>query len=68
MSSSDNSTTEVNKPSWIPEGYQLFIGPDGKEYLMPDFAIPALDQELKAEAMKNSLNASNAVGTVSILS
>ena len=67
MNSSDNTTPIVNIPSWIPEGYQLIVGPDGKEYIMPDFAIPALEQEVQAEAKKSSLNASNALGTVSNL-
>ena len=67
MNSSDNTTPNVNIPSWIQEGYQLIVGPDGKEYIMPDFAIPALEQDLQAEAKKNSLNASKAVGTVSNL-
>ena len=67
MNSSDNTTPDVNIPSWILEGYQLIVGPDGKEYIMPDFAILAVEQELQAEAKKSSFNASNALGTVSNL-
>ena len=67
MQSNDKSkpfdSQEVDT-SWIPDGYQLIIGPDGKEYIMPDFAIPALDDQVRADRIKKKLKVSNAAGTV----
>jgi len=40
----------------IPEGFTVHVGPGGKEYLVPQYMIPALDQAFAAYHHKAELN------------
>lgn len=62
-SSAISNKTEVN--TWIPQGYQLVVGPDNAKYIVPEFIIPALRQDYETEEMKKRLLVTNAAGTVS---
>jgi hypothetical protein len=63
--------------SWIPEGYVTVAGPDGKDYLVPEFMVPTLHQSFEAYRKKVSfeayrkkvdLGAHSAAGSVSVFS
>jgi hypothetical protein len=59
------SSSDSNADPWIPEGYVCVVGPDEKEYLLPEFMLPALQQDCEANKKKADLNVSRASGTVS---
>lgn len=40
----------------IPEGFTVRVGPGDKEYLVPQYMIPALDQAFAAYHHKTDLN------------
>ena len=44
----------------IPEGFTVRVGPGDKEYLVPQYMIPALDQAFAAYHHKTDLNVLNA--------
>jgi hypothetical protein len=52
--------------SWIPDGYVTAAGPDGNQYLVPDFMVQSLHQTLEAHRMKVDLGVDNAAGSVSV--
>jgi hypothetical protein len=51
--------------SWIPKGFVFVTGPDNELYIVPEFMVPALDQEYNAKQKKLELRASSAPGSVS---
>jgi hypothetical protein len=68
MQSSDPSTSRVsqnNDESWIPEGFVQLTGPNDEKYIMPEFMVPALDQDYKSHCKGVELKAWSAKGTVS---
>lgn len=52
--------------TWIPEGYVTTVGPDGKDYLVPEFMVPTLHQSFEAYRKKIDLGVYNAAGSVSL--
>lgn len=50
--------------AWVPDGFVPVVGPDGNNYLVPGFMVPALKQEYQA-TQKKDVNAMGASGTVS---
>ena len=65
-STTDNNLSPIEtEPTWIPEGYVVVMGPDGKEYVVPEFFIPALQQNLEGNEKKGKLEIDKAAGTVS---
>jgi hypothetical protein len=65
MSSTLQSASQADIPAWIPEGYVLLSGPDGKNYIVPDFFVHALDHNLDSYRKKEDLKIERAAGTVS---
>lgn len=69
--SSSNATSSfhvsLSDDSWIPEGYVLVVGPNNKNYIVPDFILPALKQDYLAAARKEEIMAFSAPGTVSCI-
>jgi hypothetical protein len=68
MQSNETSTIWVpirDGESWIPDGFVLVIGPDQKEYILPDFLLPDLDQSFNARQRAKDIKASSGAGTVS---
>jgi hypothetical protein len=63
--SSSSGKDQPSNTSWIPGGFQTVIGPDNKEYIVPDFLFPALQQRFLATKEKIDLDAFSAPGTVS---
>lgn len=53
--------------SWLPEGFVFVTGPDNEIYIVPEFMVPALDQNYNAKQKKLELRASSAPGSVSHL-
>jgi hypothetical protein len=53
------------KNTWIPEGYVRVTGPDGDNYVVPEFMVPALHQTCESYKKKRDLDAFNAAGSVS---
>ena len=65
----DSSPTVVgiqSDDSWIPDGFILVVGPDGKKYIVPEFMVTALDQDYHSDKKKEELKSFSAAGTVSI--
>ena len=52
--------------SWIPEGYVTVAGPDGKDYLVPEFMVPTIHQSFDGYRKKLDLGVQNAAGSVSV--
>jgi hypothetical protein len=52
--------------TWIPEGYVLVVGPNEIKYIVPEFILPALDQDFHAGVRKEKIGAFRAPGTVSL--
>ena len=61
------NTNESNKlnNTWLPDGFALVIGPDNKEYIMPELLIPDLVQIYKSEEKKQKYLIPQARGIVS---
>jgi hypothetical protein len=57
----------VEDPSWIPEGYIHIRGPDARRYVVPEFFVPTLHQNLDAYQKKDKLDVDKAAGTVSLI-
>ena len=60
-SSIENMPQNIEEPNAatlteIPEGFTLRVGPRDKEYLVPQYMIPALDQAFAAYHHKTDLN------------
>jgi hypothetical protein len=51
--------------TWIPDGFVELIGPNDEKYILPEFMLPALDQDYKSDCKKVELKASSGKGTVS---
>jgi hypothetical protein len=74
MASSSKKTLESTPSknegdkSWIPDGYVTVAGPDGKNYLVPEFMVPTLHQSFEAYRKKVDLGAHSAAGSVSVFS
>ncbi|KAF8802329.1 hypothetical protein BYT27DRAFT_7215423 [Phlegmacium glaucopus] len=49
--------------NWIPEGYVLIIGPDDKEYVVPEFMVPALHQMFDGYRKKVDLDVFRGAGS-----
>ena len=56
-----SSTTIAN----IPDGYTIGTGPDGQQYLVPQFMVPDLDQAFASYRSKTVLDVSNSPAGVS---
>jgi hypothetical protein len=52
--------------SWIPEGYLAVNGPNNQCYVVPDFFVAALHQNLDAQQEKCFFDFGKAAGTVSL--
>ncbi|KAF8186705.1 hypothetical protein BJ912DRAFT_927057 [Pholiota molesta] len=52
-----NSAPGIVLPT-VPNGFSVATGPDDKEYLVPDFLLPALQQEFDAWQMRVALRCS----------
>jgi len=52
--------------SWIPEGYVTVAGPDGNNYIVPEFMVPTLHQSFEGYRKKVDLGVNTAAGSVSI--
>ena len=55
-------TTKIQN---IPDGFTVGISPDGKQYLVPQYMVPALDQAFASYRSKEDLGVVNAPGGVS---
>jgi len=55
----------INDP-WIPEGFVLVVDPDNKQYIVPEFMVPDLDQQFHAKKKRKELMADEASDSVSI--
>lgn len=69
MTSSCPSSLQISNKkddSWIPEGYVLLLGPDDEKYVVPEFMVPALNQDYHSKNVKEDLKVSSSKGTVSI--
>jgi hypothetical protein len=62
--SSPVSEIEIDDP-WIPKGFLQIEGPDNRQYIMPEFMYPALQQQCDAHQKKKDLDAFGASGSVS---
>jgi len=51
-----NEETQASILTEIPEGFTVRVGPGGREYLVPQYMIPALDQAFAAYHHKAELN------------
>ena len=49
----------------IPDGYTIGTGPDGQQYLVPQFMVPDLDQAFASYRSKTVLDVSNSPAGVS---
>ena len=62
-------STQQSKPSTtittIPDGFMISTVPNGQQYLVPQFMVPALDQAFVAYQHKWDLDVSNVQGGVS---
>ena len=54
------------KKSWIPEGYVTVAGPDGQNYIVPEFMVPTLHHSFEGYRKKVDFGVHNAAGSVSI--
>lgn len=67
-----SSTINRNVPrvegdaSWIPEGYIVVTGPDDQRYVVPQYFVSALHQNLDGHREKDKLEIEKAAGTVCI--
>lgn len=52
--------------SWLPEGFVFVTGPDNEIYIVPEFMVPALDQNYNAKQKKLEIRASSAPGPGSV--
>lgn len=66
LKTSPSKNENEGDKSWIPEGYVTVAGPDGKEYLVPEFMVPTLHQSFEAYRRKVDLGVHIAAGSVSI--
>ncbi|KIM35092.1 hypothetical protein M413DRAFT_14730 [Hebeloma cylindrosporum] len=55
-----DTTQDENPSSSTPNGFTMGVTPDGKEYLVPQYIVPALDQAFSAYQTKAQLGVSNA--------
>lgn len=60
------SRSEEDNDPWIPEGYEEVIGPNGKNYIIPEFMTPAFQQDYQAKDQKADFDTFCAAGSVSI--
>lgn len=51
----------------IPDGFAALIGPNGDQYIVPEFMIPATHQAFEAYHKQIELDVANAEGCVSSL-
>ena len=59
------TTNNATSLSTIPAGYTIGTAPDGKEYLVPSYMVPALDQAFASYQHKINLGVPAAAGGVS---
>jgi hypothetical protein len=62
---STSENTSKSEKTWAPEGFVSVVGPDDKEYMVPDFMVPALRQQYQTKKNREDLNAMGGLGTVS---
>jgi hypothetical protein len=48
--------TKSSKMSSVPDGFTMGVGPDDQAYLVPQYLVPALDQEFDAYHSKAKLD------------
>jgi hypothetical protein len=58
----------IRENGWIPEGFVLLVGPNNENYILPEFMVPALDQDFHSNKKKKKLRAYESSGTVSLYS
>jgi hypothetical protein len=42
----------IRENGWIPEGFVLLVGPNNENYILPEFMVPALDQDFHSNKKK----------------
>lgn len=62
---STQSPTKSKANDWLPEGYVVALDPEDREYIVPEFMVPALHQAYAGYRHKKNLNAFGAPGSVS---
>lgn len=63
-----SNTDECSKHNFtVPDGYIIINGPDNQKFLVPEFMVPALQQNLDANQKKQDLDVFQAAGSVSKL-
>jgi hypothetical protein len=60
------STSNESDTTWVPDGYVRLEGPGYKTYIVPEFMVPALDQDYHSNKKKDELKVVYAKGTVSL--
>jgi hypothetical protein len=64
-----NAPSTSNEPenTWVPDGYIRITSPENEEtYIVPEFMVPALEQDYHSIKKKDELKVVYAKGTVSI--
>ncbi|KAF8959893.1 hypothetical protein BDZ97DRAFT_2077742 [Flammula alnicola] len=62
MQKQSNQRKLATTISDIPEGFTIGTGPDGQQYLVPQYMVPALDHAFALYQSKADLGVSNAPG------
>jgi hypothetical protein len=44
----------IRENGWIPEGFVLLVGPNNENYILPEFMVPALDQDFHSNKKKKN--------------
>jgi hypothetical protein len=71
MASNSNNVGSTSKLSiekdntWVPEGFVCILAPDEKQYMVPEYMVPAIFQQFNAKTNMEDLNVLSASGTVS---
>lgn len=59
-------STSPHLPFKLPPGYSIGQGPDGVQYIVPNYLVPATDLALQTEQRKSAMNVDLAPGGVSL--
>ena len=62
------SQIRAESTSWFPDGFDVVMGPDECQYLVPDFFVPALEHTLGGQKKKEGFNIENENGSVGNIS
>jgi hypothetical protein len=65
MQSNVPSTSNQCVDTWIPDGFVSVVGANNNKYIVPEYIVPALQQQYQAAERKEKLGAFKAPGTVS---